>query len=144
MTAHQSFLEYLRSLNETPFDVPREIRFTGGWDSYTSTDTINRTSRLIAIIDNVRFYFKKDKSQIIGYVDGKDYANRQSNRIVFDLSFKSSPILDMSDKVKNPLYVDTVDIDPKYASRGLSTKIYVTLAKLGYTIVSRNTLLSSN
>ncbi len=121
----KTFREFLF---ETPLDLDKPAEFTEVWETYLTKDEIDKLTHLISLKE-IGFYQYSDDN-IIGVVKDKG-----KFKIIFELEFKDEPF-EVPDSVKQPLFVDTIDLAKEFRGEMVSKTIYNLLANMGHTVVS--------
>lgn len=88
---------------------------------------------------SITFYLANGLYQVVGTYKSKKENDSPTNSEIYTLDFKKTHTLinipaDL--KGKRILQVTSVFIQPQYRGRGLSSKVYISLAKMGFAVIS--------
>jgi hypothetical protein len=132
-------------LAEMPTDLNKDAPFVFNIDgSYISNNSLKRDFNFLGDLKvqstNFKFWLnKKNNRALVTSVaesgnapELKDGNGESTNIIVVDLHLKNNSEVEVS----NPIQVDTVSVNSKYESIGLSGILYVVLARYGFSVIS--------
>ena len=132
-------------LAEMPTDLNKDAPFVFNIDgSYISDNSLKRDFNFIGDlkIQSVDFKFwinkKNNRALVTSSAERgtapelKDGDGQPTNLIVVDLHLKNNSDV----AVSNPIQVDTVSVNSKYESIGLSGILYIVLARYGFSVIS--------